>query len=726
MKTWIALFTFALSSIAYAENFWTVETSEKLNNSLQSQPKIRQTPDNPEQETVISPTPIPLETTENSALTVDLNGLKSRLLSLQDANRGEFKDIELPLPNGTFATYRFTLSSIAAKELLEKYPSMQAFKGVDINNPNNTGRFDIANQGFRGMFNHNGKRIFIDPIAENSTRYSSYFSDDIGHIRKNFIDEILKSQQTNKPTPQLKGSSSDSLRTFRLAITASYPYTEFHSSQASNYFSDPKTVALEEIHTLVNRLNDVFQNDLSIKLELIGRQDELIITQASNDPFHGNSFLDLSVNQTFIDNTVGSQSYDIGHLLSTQAEAGIAGRAKLGSACQQETKAQGFTGIDTPTYDSEFFSFVAHEIGHQFNAEHTFSSTGTDCIDQLSLHSAYEPGSGSTIMSYAGSCGIDNLQNASDNYFHAHSIEQITNYITSGNGQCGTVTTSNNAHAFVDAGLDFVIPANTPFMLRGTANDSDNDLLSYTWEQLNLDSGLPQSTSGDGPLFRSFPPSSSSVRYLPKLTSIANNTLTIGESYPTTSRTLTFRITARQTTADPANAAFGTSYDDVDVIVDGQSGPFRITQPSTDVEWKLGETYMVTWDVANTDLTPVMCTNVDLLLSSSNGERFSDVFLEKNTPNDGQTTILISSDESHKNARLIIQCNDQRFFAMSQANINLNKASTGEEKDPFNFSNTKSGSASILFLVGLGLIFRLKILNKQKQNKRLSESINVR
>lgn len=716
MKTWIALFTFSLCSMAYAENFWTVETSEELHNSFQSQAKIRQTQDNFIQETLNNSTRTPLESTENLTLTIDLKGLQSSLLSLQEVSSSGFKDIEVPLPNGQFATYRFTLSSVAATALLEKYPSMQAFKGIDINNPKNKGRFDIAKQGFRGMFKHDNKRIFIDPIAKSNTQYISYYANDIIHSRQKLMDEVIKSQETKKPSPQLRGRSSESLRTFRLAITASYPYTEFHSSQASNYFSDPKTVALEEIHTLVNRLNDVFQNDLSIKLELIGRQDELIITQESNDPFYGDSTLDLEINQNFIDNTVGSEAYDIGHLFSTQAEVGIAGRAKLGSACELSTKAQGFTGLDTPTNDSNFFSFVVHEIGHQFNAEHTFSSTGADCINQISPNSAYEPGSGSTIMSYAGSCGTDSLQNAADHYFHAHSIEQITNYITFGGGQCGTVTASNNTQAFIDAGNDFVIPANTPFMLRATANDSDNDLLTYTWEQLNLDTGLPTSSANDGPLFRSFPPSSSSVRYLPKLTSIANNSLLVGEAYPTTSRTLTFRVTARQTSADPSNFAFGSSYDDVNVTVDSQSGPFRITQPNTDIEWKLGETYTIEWDVANTDLTPVMCTNVDILLSSNNSENFSDLFLERNTSNDGQTTVLISSDETYKNARLIIQCSDQRFFAMSETNIDLNKASTDEETKPFDISNTKSGNSSILFLVGLGIIFGFKTLNK-KQNK---------
>lgn len=703
MKTWIALLTLAISNMASAQNFWTIEDRLTSVETLQNQARLRSEPEN-----IILDPPNTLKSStqqqQDLSLTVDLESLKVSLFSLK-GSENSYKDIEIPLPNGEFSTYRFIISSIAADELLAKYPNMLTFKGVDINDPKNIGRFDISGQGFRGMFQHDGKLVFIDPKPDSyNSEYISYYSNESTSPSQNFIDEVITPEFTDTLLAHARGRSSDELRTFRLAMTASYKYTQFHSSQINNYFVDPKTAALEEISTLVNRLNLVFQRDLNIKLELIGRQDELIITQESNDPFYSNSSLDLSINQAFIDQTVGNDAYDIGHLLSTQAESGIAGRANLGSVCSTNVKGEGFSGIDTPMSNSTFFSIVAHEIGHQFGAEHTFSSTVNECVNQISHGSAYEPGSGSTLMSYAGSCGVDNLQNASDNYFHSHSIEQITNYISSGNGQCGTSTPSNNSQAVIDAGKDFTIPANTPFILKSTASDSDNDLLTYTWEQLNLDTASPE-----GILFRSYPPSESPTRYLPKLSSIANSTLTIGESYPATSRVLTFRVTARQIATNSNNQAFGTSYDDVNVTVDAQSGPFRITQPSANSEWDTGQTHTIEWDVANTDLSPVMCSHVDILMSLDNGASFSDLFLERNTLNDGQTTVLIPSDYSAPNSRIILQCSDQRFFTMSTASINLNKQITDEgNQTPFDFSNSKSGSTSLLFLIGLGFILRFK------------------
>ena len=62
-------------------------------------------------------------------------------------------------------------------------------------------------------------------------------------------------------------------------------------------------------------------------------------------------------------------------------------------------------------------------MGHQFGADHTQNN---DC--NRASTASMEPGSASTIMGYAGICS-PNVQNSSDAYFHAISIEEMWNSI---------------------------------------------------------------------------------------------------------------------------------------------------------------------------------------------------------------------------------------------------------------------------------------------------------
>jgi len=654
--------SFMLSTIALniqAQNFWTAPGNQVSFFSAKSNISLKPT----------------FATNNKNQKDVDFNGISQALLHI-DETLG-YIDLELPLPDKTYATYRFIESSIMQSGLAANYPNIKTFKGIDISDSNNNGRFDVNELGFHGMFRHNGELIYIDPeYIGNTTSYASYYARDATPLNTNSSDALLETINNNtegksSTSPSAKASSSGNELTFDLLVSATGLYTEFFGS---------KSAALAAIVTMVNRVNQVYQSDLGITLTLINETQNYIYTDSSTDPYPDDGYTgDLQANA---DTTAGDSSkFDIGHLVTTTS-----GGVAYSGVCNSTYKAQGLTGSKNPTGDSFYIDYVAHEIGHQFNALHTFNGTSSSCGGgNRSSTNAYEPGSGSTIMAYAGICDDEDLQNNSDAYFHAASIAEITAYVTTGYGaNCDSSTASSNTPPVANAGSDFVTPAATPFILNGSATDTDADTLIYTWEQMDLgNSSSSEATmidDGNRPIFRTWESSTNESRYLPRLEDVIENTTTIGEYYPTTDRDLNFRLTVR----DQNN---GTAYDNVVVTVKDTDKTFEFTSPSTLSSWSSGDTKTVSWEVADTDISPISCSSVDILLSPTNDGNFSEV-LANSIINDGAATIIVPNTYT-SDSNLMIRCDDLRFF-----NVLTNKVSENSTASSSSSTNNGSGSFS--------------------------------
>jgi hypothetical protein len=385
-----------------------------------------------------------------------------------------------------------------------------------------------------------------------------------------------------------------------------------------------------------------------------------------------------------------------------------------------------------PSGDTFDIDYVAHEIGHQFGANHTFTNDPEGTISQV------EPGSGSTIMGYAGITDQD-VQSNSDDYFHAVSIQQITSFIKSSNGSCSVNTATGNTAPTANAGADYTIPQNTPFMLTGSGYDADGDTLKYCWEEMdvqNSDNTPPSATKTTGPAFRSYKPSTSSTRYFPNMaTTLAGNTITMGpttpktitaipvEVLPTVSRIYNFRLTVRDNKANGA----ANAYDDMVVNVNSFYGPFTVTsQNTTGISYPKGSSQNVTWNVANTS---TLSTNVDILISTDGG--ISWVTLIANTPNDGSQTVTIPNTSS-SNCRFMVKASGNIFYNVNTSNFTITNSLSVDnpELKPdiilfpnpikgelLNIKNSKESSEYKLFDISGKFINKGKIVN---------ESINVR
>jgi hypothetical protein len=410
---------------------------------------------------------------------------------------------------------------------------------------------------------------------------------------------------------------------------------------------------LQAIVVVMNRINGIFRREISVEFELVADTTRVIFTDPDTDPYtHDDTAALILENQAVLDQRIGSANYDHGHLFNTY-NGGRAGA--FGTVCNHQLKGQGVSGLRRPEGETFIVDLVAHEMGHQLGAAHTYNSLESVCSIARNEWAAYEPGSGSTIMAYAGVCGIENIAAHSDDYFHGFSLDEISAYLESGGGSCASVVATGNDPPQVDAGSGATIPAGTPFLLIGSGEDASP--LSFSWEQFDLGPPSPPMTDdGLRPLFRSRPPAGVPWRVLPAMGDLVTAISSIGEVLPTTTRRLTFRLTAR-------DGLGGVGHDTTELQVDATTGPFVVTAPATGDRWAGGRTAVVAWDVAGTDGGAVACAAVDILLSTDDGATFDRVLAEA-TPNDGAEQITVPTTTS-TGARVLIACSDNHFFALS-------------------------------------------------------------
>ncbi len=574
-------------------------------------------------------------------------------LSFNDDNDSEVL-LQLPMPDGSQETFRIFYAPIMHPDLAVKYPDIRVYAGSGVDDPTATIRFDLTPRGFHAMIRSaNHSTVYIDPYAMGTTKYYiSYFRKDFknGDEFVCYVDELTDGVNPYKAPEVLpdKAAGDCQHRNYRLALACTGEYAIFHGGTIP--------LVLAAMNTSMARVNGVLETDLNITFIMIPNNDELVFLNPNTDPYtNGNGGAMLGQNQTTCDNIIGPANYDVGHVFST----GGGGVANLRSVCTN-SKARGVTGQSNPIGDPFDIDYVAHEMGHQLGGNHTQNNS----CNRVNA-AAYEPGSASTIMGYAGICP-PNVQSNSDAYYHAYSIQEIVAYMVNGFGNsCAQITSSSNDAPSVDAGPNYTIPRSTPFTLTATASDPDGDGLSYCWEQMNnqIATMPPLPSNTGGPAFRTLLPMGSPSRTFPNLPAIVANQTPTWEVLPAVGRNLNFRVTVRD------NVAGGgcTDEDNMVVTVAGSSGPFQVTSPNTLVIWGISTTQTVTWNVAGSNQSPVSTPQVDILLSVDGGFTYPFT-LATNTPNDGSHQITAPNSPT-TNARVMVRGAGNIFFDISNENF---------------------------------------------------------
>ncbi|MDA1013905.1 MAG: M12 family metallo-peptidase [Planctomycetota bacterium] len=608
--------------------------------------------------------------------------------------------LNLPTPDGSFARFAVWESPVMSPALAAEFPEIKTYAGQGLDDAAAVLRFDITPAGFHAQVLSPAGNYYVDPQSHlGSDTYLTYYQRDLvgdvgrfreslvrGHVEGNADDEHFPTpdESTHDGDDTDDGlsavdafadsivpvggvghvSSGASLRTYDIAVAATGEYTAFHGGSVSQ--------GQAAIVTAINRVTGIYERDVAVRLQLIAGNSSLVYTDGSTDPYSNNNGVAmLTQNQTNIDNVIGSANYDVGHVFST----GGGGVAGLGVIGVNGSKARGVTGLGSPTGDAFYVDYVAHELGHQFGGNHTFNGDSDNCAGgNRNGGTAYEPGSGSTIMAYAGICGDDDLQSNSDAYFHAASYDEIVALTTSGAANsAATITATGNNIPTVNAGSDYTIPAQTPFTLTASASDADpGDSLTYVWEERDL--GAQQDVNGgdngSSPLFRSFTPTTDPTRTFPRLSDLLNNTTVIGETLPTTSRNLDFRVTVRDNRANGG----GVNHDESRVTVVNTGAAFAVTSPNTAVSFAGGSTQTVTWNVAGTTANGINTANVNILLTTDGGSTFST--LVGNVPNDGSQAVTIPNTAT-STARIKVQGAGNIFFDVSNTNFTITQSAGG-------------------------------------------------
>lgn len=359
--------------------------------------------------------------------------------------------VRLPDPSGTLVAFDVVEDSILEPALAARHPEIRTYAGRAVADPTRTVRLDVTPMGLHASVRTpgTGRAWYVDPAydARGTTEHLSYDRSALP-ARSTFVEQELAgldSLSAAAPAAVAPGEQV-ALRTYRLAFATDPAYAAYFGS--ANVFAEKVT--------LMNRVNQIYLDDLAVRMVLVDGTDTLLnfdtVAKATGpdgpcgaDPCYDAADLDpatggcssalLTSNEFALAQTIGADRYDIGHIGLGIDGGGIAGLGVVG----ESGKADGCTGLATPEGDVYAIDYVAHEMGHQFGANHTFNGVEGNCsltnrnggsvLDPGST-TAVEPGSGSSVMAYAGICGHDDLQPHTDPWFSQRSLDEITAHVT--------------------------------------------------------------------------------------------------------------------------------------------------------------------------------------------------------------------------------------------------------------------------------------------------------
>jgi hypothetical protein len=594
--------------------------------------------------------------------------------------------IELPHPSGRMMPCFVAESSVMDQDLAAKFPNMQTYIVQSVDSFA-AGRIELTHRGLTGMLreaadlsNAGGAWMIDRWQSGDDSAIISYWLRDLD-VTADWSCQAIENPDVPQIIPNHKALDTmarvpGEMRTARLAVACTGEYGLHHCTIEGNPPNPNDPMAA--IVTVVSRSNVVFETDLGVHFELVSNNDQIIYFDPQTDPYPDTcdgtdgsncSSPVLSVNRTHVVDVIGSSNFDIGHCL-TRISGGV---AYLRSVCGSN-KAGGISGIPRGgDIDPLSALVIIHEFGHQFGANHTFSGTRGRCNNNVRLASAWEAGSGSSPMAYAGGCPVgdeppsDNIVQYADPWFHHGSILEMQSFLTGGGASC-LVPTSNPSNIPVINSVtdDLAIPPGTPYILTAAATDSDGDQLTYSWEQIDSGEARPltgtgSEDNGSGALFRIFPPVLSGSRTFPQWNDIISGTSTPGEQLPTsTGAVRSFRVIVRDNAPGSGNVAVS---DYVQLDIASGASPFAVTSPIADQPLGAGS-FDIAWDVGNTDSAPISCAEVHIRLSTDDGSSFAhDLGVH---PNSGTASVIIPSDET-SSARIIVESVDNIFFAVSES-----------------------------------------------------------
>lgn len=610
--------------------------------------------------------------------------------------------LSIPMPDGSLRSFAIRQSPVLSAKLMARFPEIRTYSGHSVEGPPATIRLDRTPSGFHAMIlsiagatyvapdQSRGRGVYVSYAGSSRQSRGPKFS---CSTKPPITDDRIRSEAEEDPLLEPLVSPR-SLRIYRAALSATSGYTKFHGGTEAG--------AVAALATMINRVNMIFERDISVRMVIV---ETAIFTDPATDPFDGlDTGKALEKNQEVLDEVVGTANYDIGHVVGT---AGSGGVAALGSVCDAESKGSGATFFETPIGDGFDVDYMAHEFGHQFGADHSYNANEGGSCTTREPSVAFEPASGSTVMSYVSICEDQDLGHAADPMFNAGAIQQMLRHTRSGGKVnltctdetpcCGVAnqTAAENQPPVVTASAAFTIPANTPFALTAQASDpADQHRLTYSWEQYDRGNPAPpHDDDGVRPLFRVYLPTASGTRTFPSMKYILGNgnvppatysragderIYVTGETLPRTDRTMRFRVVVRDNRPADGSVAGTVGSAETLVTVVSAAGPFAVTSQNSPVTWTAGSRQQISWNVAGTNASPIAAQNVRITLSADGGQTFPFTIAE--VPNSGTATVTVPSVNTNA-GRIRVEAVGNIFFDVSDADLTITGAtSTGRRR----------------------------------------------
>ncbi len=678
----LVVFLFSASTFAQSRSIWT-QIDESAIPGREARPF---TPD------------------QYSVFRLNIPMLKAKLstapLEGNEAERANKLIVEMPMPDGSVSRFFIEESPTLAPHIAVLYPHIKTYQGYGVDDRTATARFDFTNAGFHAYMLTSKGTLYINPYSTKDTRNYIVFEKqsldrgprqyhcEVDRKIQDVLDPKVPEVIDFSPVPEADFSHGTQLRTYRVAIGTTFEYTSIFR-QPGDTDAQASERGFERVVTSINRISGVFRKEFAADLQLVSTTATVYAVNPETPANYSNTGSpDLNANVTNLNAAYTLAGYDIGHVFGSSDN----GVAELESVCGS-TKARGYSGQPNPTGDPFDVDYVAHEMGHQFGANHTFNSVN-NCGSSPAA-ARREPGSGVTIMSYVGICSstANPQRNAIDTY-HVYNTQEILNFLSGAGGTCGSLS-GTNAVPVVAALPNYTIPYNTPFTLTASATDADNEPLTYDWEQSDPGAGAssyPGTTDDDDislvfrPGFRSYLPTTSPTRTFPSMPYILNNLneapitfagtgalgqichvagCITGEDLPSAARTMNFRVTVRDGVGGISDA--GTV-----LTVVNTGTPFKVTSPNAATLWNAGSIKTITWDTAGTAGGSINAANVKISLSTNGGTSFDTVLLAS-TPNDGTQEIVVPALDTTQ-ARIKVEAVGNIFFDVSDANFSVTSA----------------------------------------------------
>ena len=616
--------------------------------------------------------------------------------------------LSLPMPDGYAQEFEVFETATLSPQMAAKYPDIRTYRGSAVNDASTTLRMDMTAAGMHAMVLKNGRNILIDPYDRGDSQTLLSYEPNAGTpLRCAFgevfnparpFDNLAISRAVTPPDYKFPVPLSQ-LQVYRTALMLSASYVaQYDGTEAG---------AVAAATSQMNRVNGIYERDLNIRLQITGT---VVFLTAASQPFSAddetNSGKILDFSQRVLTDKLGVANYDVGEGFTGVGGGGV---AALGSACDDSSKGSGSSlGVGTVT-PIHWVNLVAHEFGHQFGANHTFNASGVaGCrTTSISPGTAFEPGSGSTTMSYVGLCSDDtstqDLQPTEDLVFHAYSIKEMLDFANGAAKPSRSCTVpprgsaTNTPPKVTVAAANYTIPAKTPFYLDATGSDADAQdaaNLTYSWEQVDVGKASPTNEDeGTRPLFRSYLPVTAGRRFFPSIQFVLAGTnnppdlykasansggegaseaksYRVGEVLPTTDRVMRFRVSVRDNRKSDGVTAGSIGFADVNVRSVATAGPFQVTAPNGGETLTGGTAAKITWNVAGTDSSPIATPAVRITLSTDSGKTFTTV-LGDNIPNTGSASLLLPAGISSKATRVRIDAVNNIYFDVSDADFSV-------------------------------------------------------